>query len=78
MRRSDLRDSNLLGEPSLDVEAPRVMTRMQRALARVQEDENVDKPKRPYNLRPIRFQPGDRVRVKLPEQRRAALDNKTK
>ena len=77
LRRSDLKDPDFPDEPSLDDGAPRVMTRIQRALARAYENEAAAKPKRPYNLRPRCLKPGDRVRVKLPESRRASADLQT-
>ena len=77
LRRSDLKDPGLPDEPHLDDGAPRMMTRFQRALARVQEDEAAARPKRPYNLRPRTFQQGQPVRVKLPESRRSSVDPAT-
>ena len=77
MRRPDLRDPDLPSDAPLDAEAPRVMTRQQRALARTHETEAAAAPKRPYNLRPRTFQVGNPVRVKLPEHRRAPVDPAT-
>jgi hypothetical protein len=53
------------------------MTRLQRALARAQEEAAAVEPKRPYRSAPARFAIGDLVRVKLPESRRAAVDQAT-
>jgi hypothetical protein len=77
MKRGDLRDPNLLNEPPLDVEAPRVMTRQQRALARAREEAAANEAKRPYVSAPPEFKVGNEVRVKLPESRRSSVDNAT-
>ena len=77
MRRADLKDTTLPEDTLLDAEAPRAMTRLQRALARAQEKAAEEKPKRPYNLRPRTFQVGQPVRIKLPENRRAPVDRTT-
>ena len=79
MRRPDLKSFELpsTSDPSLDPEAPRMMTRLQRALARAHEEEAADKPKRPYRRSPFDFKVGDRVRLKLPQTRRTTIDRAT-
>ena len=77
MRRADLQDPDLLDDAPLDAKAPRAMAQWQRALARTQEDEAAEKPRRPYNLRPRTFRVGQAVRVKLPESRRTTVDPAT-
>ena len=77
MKRGDLRDPDLLDEPLLDPQAPRYMTRLQRALARSREESAAAQPKRSYEKTPAEFKVGDLVRIKLPESRRSAVDNAT-
>ena len=77
MRRPDLKSVDLPADPALDAEAPRMMTRLQRALARVHEDELSNRPKRPYVRNPFDFKVGDKVRLKLPQTRRTTVDRAT-
>ena len=77
MRRPDLKSVDIPLDPSLDAEAPRMMTRLQRALARAHEEQAAEIPRRPYNLRPRDYKVGDKVRLKLPQNRRAVTDPAT-
>ena len=53
------------------------MTRLQRALARVHEEETADKPKRSYRQNRFDFKVRDRERLKLPQTRRTTVDRTT-
>ena len=77
MRRPDLKSVDLPADPALDAEAPRMMTRLQRALAQAHEDQVAERPKRPYHRNPFSFKVGDRVRLKLPKNRRTTIDKDT-
>ena len=77
MRRPDLKSVDLPLDPALDAEAPRMMTRLQRSLARAHEDEASQLPKRPYHRSPFDFKVGDKVKLKLPQTRRTSIDSRT-
>ena len=77
MRRPDLKSVEVPLHPALDAEAPRMMTRLQRALARAHEEEAAKEPRRPYHRKPFNFKVGDRVRLKLPQNKRVAVDRST-
>ena len=77
MRRPDLKSIDMPVDPALDVEAPHMMTRLQRALARAREDETEGTPRRPYARTPFDFKVGDRVRLKLPQSRRTTTNPAT-
>ena len=77
MRRPDLKSIDMPVDPALDVEAPHMMTRLQRALARAREDETEGTPRRPYARTPFDFKVGDRVRLKLPQSRRTPTNPAT-